>query len=133
MSYWQLRRISDERAARANLSDSHAVMQTMTFGVLALMAQLPIELRPAAFAAGTRWLTLEGEHIRLANFRVQAWQFLDRKNGDSTSIHDHVDVAVRALLCTLWDEETESSVDEMLEYYSELLSSHEGVAAVLGI
>lgn len=131
MSYRELRAVCEQRAAREGLAHSDAVMQTMTLGVLAVAGRIPAELRPALFVAGTRWLTTDPVLVRLEPFRVQAWEFLERKNGDSASVRDQVDVAVRALLCVLWEDETAQSLDELLAYFTELLGSHEGVVTVL--
>ncbi len=93
---------------------------------------VPAELQEQPVAAERRWLAPVGPLPALAAGRVAAWQFLDAKNGDSTKIEDRIDLAVRALICVLWDEADEGSeMEDGLEFFALLAERYGGLDLVL--
>lgn len=109
-----------------------AAMRTMTFGTMAMARDLPPVLRPALMAAMERWLVGAGEGPELTNHRVAAWEFTNAKNGNSTSINDTTDIAVRALICILWDEAlVDDQYWDTLEFFSSLAERYGGLERIL--
>lgn len=96
-------------------------MQTMTRRVIAIAKDLPDELLDGVAAAERQWLSNEASVPHVEDLRVAAWRFLEAKNGNSVTIDDNSDIAVRALICVLWDEADEDgAMEEGLEFFARL-------------
>jgi hypothetical protein len=80
----------------------------------------PIGLE-ALDAASRRWL--RGHTQPLEPLRVAVWTFLDAKHGNSTTIADDEDRAMRALLCCLYDEPDPNQLDTTLLFALDMLSA----------
>lgn len=124
----EVRRVS----VRESVIEPTAAMQVMTVGVMAMAREVPASLRGALVDAGTRWLT-DRSSPSLEAARVAAWQFLDAKNGSSVPVADREDMAVRALICVLWDEPDPGGDLEMsLDFYAGIAQRFGGLESALG-
>jgi len=65
---------------------------------------------PLAAATG---IWCRGLVARLDDHRVAVWQYLDDKNGNSTTVADYEDHFLRALICVLWDDPWAKRSDEL--------------------
>lgn len=134
MTYEALRSAVLRRSAAIGVTPGTAAMQTMTLGVMAMAEDLPANLKEQLVAAERRWLAPVDPLPVLTAGRVAAWQFLGAKNADSTTIEDRVDIAVRALICVLWDEADEGSeMEDGLEFFAQLAERYGGLEQVLGL
>lgn len=101
-------------------------MQIMTLKTIAMAKDLPDELREDLAAAARRWLTSESPLLSMEVARVAAWRFLEAKNSGSTTSMERTDVAVRALICVLWDEADEDGdMEDGLESFAQLAEQYE--------
>lgn len=133
-TYEKLRSVVFERAAAFQMTPGTAAMQTMTLGVSAMAPDLPRQLLGELVAAEGRWLTHAVCVPGLENARVAAWRFLEAKNGNSTMIRDRVDLAVRALICVLWDYPDEGvELEDGLEFFAQLAERYGGLERALGL
>ncbi len=133
VTYEGLRGAVLRTAAAEAIPVATAAMRTMTFGTMAMAQDLPPVLHPALVAAMERWLGGAGEGPELTEHCVAAWVFNETKNGNSTTIADQTDIAVRALICILWEE---ALVDDQswdtLEFFTSLAERYGGLERILG-
>src|SRR5690606_36006389 len=123
-TYERLRATTDAVASAERVSEATAALWVMTVEVLQMASLVPFELRPALVGAGQRWYLQSPDGPKLEPWRVASWQFLEAKHGNSTTVIDRVDVAVRGLICVLWDEEpTGDEVDSTLEYLGSVMDA----------
>ncbi len=109
-------------------------MAVMTLGAMAMARELPAALRPALAAASTRWYVGSCDGGSLETARIDSWRFLEDKNGDSTTIADRVDLAVRSLICVLWDEAPEEEdIASTLDFFATIADRYGDLEPVLGI
>lgn len=94
---------STERAKTLGVDQGVALTQVMVLGLVAMVDDLPEQLAQAYESARRRWMDTDLSVV-LEGWRVSAWNYLDEKNGNSTTIDDAEDIAVRALICVLWDD-----------------------------
>jgi hypothetical protein len=124
-AFARLRRDADAVTTTEGISSTAAAMWVMVVQALAMAAHVPIELRQALVAASARWYTRDCDPPRLEEWRVASWRFLQAKHGNSTTVIDLSDVAVRALICVLWDDEPSGEdADMSLDYLGSLLDGH---------
>ena len=118
----RLRNAVDAVTTVEGVSETAAAMWVMVVEVLALAEFVPADLREALLDAARRWYLRSSEVPPLESWRVASWRFLQTKHGNSTAVSDRVDIAVRALICVLWDEEpTKDDTDLTLDYLGSLL------------
>lgn len=121
-------------AAEQSVTEGVAAMWVMTVAAMAMAQDIPLNLRPAMAAAVDRWYAKTADHQSLEPARVACWRFLDTKNGNSTTIDDPVDVAVRTLICVLWDEADEGSdLATGLDFFTGLANRRGGLELILGL
>ena len=134
VQYEDLRSAVTRLAAARGVSDGTAAMFLMTLGVMAMAGHIPEPLRPAVVEASARWFAaLEGPGL-LEPARVACWKYLESKNGNSTAISDKTDIAVRGLICVLWDEADEGDdLETGLEFFAQLVDKYGGLEAALEI
>ena len=126
--YAKVRRV----AAEQGVTEGPAAMWLMTVAAMAMAADIPVTLRSAMAAGVSRWYAGDVGQASLESARVACWQFLDAKNGNSTTIDDRVDVAVRTLICVLWDAADEGSELAMgLDFFVGLVNRHGGLEPTL--
>lgn len=125
----------DRVATEEGLAFGAAAMDVMVTVALAMGSALPRELRGVLVAASSRWFGgRRDEGVRLALLAQDCWSFLEAKHGNSTTVVDREDVAVRTLLCVLWDEAPESEEFEMtVDYFVSMVDRFEGVREVVGL
>jgi len=125
----RLRRVGAERAAAEGLTESHAAMLAILLEVLALACYVPVELRRAVVDACRRWYVGLAEGESLEPMRVECWNYLQHRNGDSTTVADQTDLVVRGLICVLYDEAPALDDIEMtFDYFGGLLDRLSGEA-----
>lgn len=126
-TYRSLRAAIEDTAVRRALTVEEASMKVMTQIVLNMAPNIPHELLPAMESASRRWGgTGTGTRpSELEEARVRAWKFLKARNGTSVLVKDAVDVAVRALICVLYDSVHEDGdlVDTM-EFLADLIDQY---------
>jgi hypothetical protein len=134
VSYEELRSEVARLAAVRGVSDGTAAMFLMTLSVMAMARHIPEPLRPGLVEASARWFAgLEGIGS-LQPARVACWKYLEAKNGNSTSVTDKTDVAVRGLICVLWDHADEGDdLEAGLEFFAQLVDPYGGLEATLGL
>ena len=110
----------EQVAATSNCDSADASMQVMCIRTLEMTKAVPPGLRPALVDSASRWL-VGNETPSLEPARVACWQFLEGKNGNSTTINDREDVAVRALICVLCDE-PDDDLDMSIDFFESLLT-----------
>ena len=121
-------------AAEQSVTEGVAAMWLMSVAAMAMAADIPATLRPAMAAAVSRWYANAVDQPSLEPARVACWRFLDAKNGNSTTIDDRIDVAVRTLICVLWDAANEGSDLVMgLDFFAGLANRHGGLEPILGL
>lgn len=121
-TYERLRLATDAVALSNGISEPSAAMWVMTVEIMKLAESLPHELRQALVDVCQHWYVPSQATASLEAWRVRCWQFLEAKNGNSSSVVDRSDVAVRGLICVLWDSEPSfEDVDPTLEYLGSLL------------
>jgi len=98
-----LHKASADRAQALGLDQGVALMQLMAAGLRAMLDDMPEQLAQAYESARRRWVEMDSSAL-LEGWRVSAWNHLGQKNGNSTTIDDAEDIAVRALICVLWDD-----------------------------
>lgn len=134
IEYADLRDEVRRAAALAAVSEGVAAMMVMTFGVMAMAREVPPSLRAALVQGCARWLAGARTNGALEEARVECWKFLEAKHGDSTTIADREDIAVRALICVLWDEADEGDDLEMgLDFFAQIASQFGGLEEALGL
>jgi hypothetical protein len=120
-SYERLRLEIEVHARKEVVSEPVAAMTVMLLEVLGMARYFPQSLRSPLVLACQRWLLLSSPAPLLEPARVAAWSFLQEKNGSSTMVKDRVDIAVRLLICILWDaEHAEDDFDMTLGYFADL-------------
>ena len=102
--------------AAEGVSQPVAAMRVMTVTVMGLARDVPPALRGGLADACARWLANQPVGS-LEPARVAAWQFLDEKNGSSSTVADATDAVVRALICILWDEAQATDLDLAVEAF----------------
>ena len=81
-----------------------------------------------------RWFAPSPVDRPLAGLAAECWSYLEAKNGNSTTVADREDVAVRTLLCVLWDEVPDAEeLDSTLDYFVSLVDQFEGIGDALGL
>lgn len=85
------------------LADRRTVMRVMTRWIGLARADLPTVGLTALSVAEEHWV--KDIPSDLLESRVACWRYLDAKNGNSTTIGDREDHAMRALICVLFDDE----------------------------
>ena len=93
----------------------------MTLCVMAMAAHVPDNLRPALQVAVSRWYVGASVATPWEPFRIACWSYLDQSNGDSVTIVDQTDIAVRALICVLDEELTVDDYDMTTDFFGNLL------------
>lgn len=121
------------RAAVEGIPLTTASMRTITLCAMAMASDLPREFRPALLAGAQRWLLDEGSSVPLEPYRVAAWLFLKEKNGTTITINDRVDLAMRALIGILWDEEDEEDLGDSWDFLAHLATKYGGLESALSV
>lgn len=119
--YRQFIKAVDWFAELHQVPESDAALRVMVLCVMAMAADVPTELRPALQAAVGRWYVGTAAVAPWEPFRLACWQHLDDKNGNSTTIADRTDTAVRALICVLGDELSADDYDMTLDFFGSLM------------
>jgi hypothetical protein len=134
VQYERLRSAVNDASISRGLNFGAAAMYTMTVGVMAMAAAVPDPLKVAAIDAGARWFAGLGEGESFERARVACWKFLEDRNGSSSVVVDRTDIAVRGLICVLWDQPPEpADLETTLEYFAELADRFGGLEDALGI
>ncbi len=121
-AYEQLRTSTDDVSSAEDISESAAALWVMTVKVMQMSGYIPIELRRALFGAVERWYLRSQDAPKLEPWRVRCWQFLEARHGNSSTVADRVDVAVRGLISVLCDDEMSADeVDDTLGYLGSVL------------
>ena len=119
--YDRLRAVTAQRAA-GGLTEPQAAMLAIVLEVMALAGYVPEELRRAVVAASTRWFLGVSGGEALEPMRAECWHYLDRRHGNSTTVADLTDLAVRGLICVLYNDEPELEDIEMtFDYFGALM------------
>lgn len=113
-------RAVDQFADVHELSQPDAALRVMTLCVMAMATHVPDHLRPALQAAVERWYVGTSAATIWEPFRIACWQYLDEKNGNSTTIADRTDIAVRALICVL-GRDLDTDCDMTMDFFGSLL------------
>ena len=109
-------------------------MTVMTFGVMAMAREVPHSLRAGLVAGCARWFAGMQPERSLTRYRVECWKFLDAKHGNSTTVADREDMAVRALICILWDKPHEGGhLAQGLDYFAHLAEEFGVLDPALGL
>lgn len=133
LHYSDLRTEVRRVAAATSVTDGVAAMMVMTFGVMAMAREVPHQLRAGLVEACARWFAVQPTGS-LEEARVECWKFLEAKHGNSTTVADREDMAVRALICVLWDEADEGEELEMgLDYFAQIADRFGGLEPALGL
>ncbi|GAB4062458.1 hypothetical protein GCM10028777_02250 [Angustibacter speluncae] len=106
---------------------AHALRFVMCIAVMTMARHIPPPLRPALLRGCARWYADVEDADSLESDRVLCWHYLDAKNGNSTTINDATDVAVRVLIGVLWDECDEEDVDHFdmgFDFFAGLLARY---------
>jgi len=86
--------------------------------------ELPAIGRSGLVVAQEYWTGNGRATSDLDDARVGCWQYLDAKNGDSTTIRDREDHAVRALICVLGNKPEQASDHfDTLVFFFEMLDA----------
>ncbi len=98
-------------------------MRTLTACAELICSDLPQLGRSALALARRYWTSDDGVPRVLLEARVQCWEYLDVKNGDSTTIADREDHAMRALICCLYGETQEpGDCFDSVSFFFEMLN-----------
>lgn len=134
IDWGEFRSVIRRRANRDAVSEGTAAMAVMMLATMAMAGEIPAELRPALADAQERWISGRIPARTLEVWRVECWKFLESKNGNSTAVVDREDLAIRALICLLWDEADEGGdLDLGLEYFSWIAGQFGGLEEALGL
>ena len=134
VQYEDLRSAVRRLALMQGVNDGVAAMFTMMVGVMAMATSIPDSLRSAAVEAGARWFAGLDKPGSLEPARVACWNFLEAKNGNSTTVADRTDIAVRGLICVLWDQPDEGDdLETGLEFFAQLADRFGGLEDALGL
>jgi len=132
MTFDQLRELVRAYEAEHSVSEGKALRAIIAMAALAMCKSLPSSLRPGLFVAASQALGIVNETAALQPIRVEAWQFLDTKNGNSTTIADATDRAGRLLIAIAWDEEvTPGDLPEIYDFVLGLINDQPGLSGVL--
>lgn len=132
--YADLRAEVRRLASLTAVSDGVAAMMVMTLGVMAMARAVPYSLRAALVEACARWFAGVQPNGSLEEARVECWKFLEAKYGNSTTVEDREDLAIRALICILWDEANEGDdLETGLDFFAQIADRFGGLEAVLGL
>lgn len=100
-----------------------AAQHVTTFAAMSMAADPPPSLWPSLVEGVARWLSPGRRAESLEPHRGKAWKYLKQKNGTSVTIQDDEDVAVRVLICVLWDEADEDPLDvsRSLDFFADMV------------
>jgi hypothetical protein len=115
------------------IEPGEAAMVVMTVSVMAVAHALPDHLEPALLLACRRWCLLDPEAGPLEPSRIEGWEYLDSKYGNSTTIADPTDRAVRALICVLHDDQpSDDDLSDTLDFFIEMADGLPGLSQLFG-
>jgi hypothetical protein len=80
-------------------------------------SEAPHELIPVLAKAHSFWMGEAVDPVTLMEGKQACWQFLERKNGDSTTISDAEDRWVRGTLCLLDPPGDDCDLEGRLEWF----------------
>jgi len=125
----------DRLVAAEDLTVAAAAMFLMVNAAMAMASALPPGLRGALVTASSRWFA-EPSPVGhpLAGLAAECWSYLEAKNGNSITVTDREDIAVRTLLCVLWDEAPDAEeLNSTLDYFVSLVDQFDGIREALGL
>jgi hypothetical protein len=109
------------RATAGSLAEQWRALMSAIGLLIVTYDNLPELLRARLELVNTAWGEGRVDPAFLRTVKIECWEFLDAKHGNSTAIVDREDRAVRAMLCLLEPNgdalaasDTASWVDEML-------------------
>lgn len=134
VTHERLSELAKQFEARTGSSEGSATLRVMAIVVMAMAGEIPESLQSAFMSATQRWYAGQSTLGSLQSASVACWEYLEAKNGSSTEINDRSDIAVRALICVLWDEEPDDDDLQMtLDFFAPLADRFGGIAEVLGV
>lgn len=132
-TYGLVNREVDRLAATEGLATPAAAMWMIVVSAMAMASKLPESLRGALAQACLRWFSSPtlGE-ASLHQAAAHCWTYLETKHGNSTSIVDREDVAIRTLLCALVDDLPDmDELDMTIDFLVSMLDRFGGLQEVL--
>lgn len=115
------------------LDASAAAMWLAAVSAMAKASALPRALRASLISACSRWFgEPTGAHPPLRQLAADCWAYLETKHGNSSSIVDREDIAIRTLLCVLDDEPPAAAdLDMTIDFLVSMLDRFGGLRRVL--
>jgi hypothetical protein len=109
------------KAAKGGPADKWRALMSEIGALVASYGYLPEPLQARLEQVNMTWSTGVVDPDFLRSVKLESWEFLEAKHGNSSSVVDREDRAVRAMLCLLEPagdagaaSDTSSWVDEML-------------------
>lgn len=134
VTYESLRAALEEQACAAGSALPVAAQHAMLRAASAMAGDLPAQLLPDLAAAQRRWSGPAPDQPSLEPARVRSWQHLDTEGAGSAMPEARSHLAVRALICVLWDVAPDGpDLEETLEWFAVLAQQYGGLEHTLGV
>ncbi|WP_426344819.1 hypothetical protein ACN9MU_15265 [Pseudoduganella sp. R-32] len=101
---------------------SHATVARLMCRCMQLVSEYLPPVGGDALQQATRfWLDQSLDGTSLEDARISCWRYLNSKHGNSTSIDDKEDAAMRALLCVLYEKpQSDEFTEESLYWFVDM-------------
>lgn len=132
MNFDEFRQIVKAYEDDHSVSEGQALRAVTSFAALAMCSFLPESLRPGLLAAAATAFGSPTDQASLEPIRVATWQFLDERNGNSTTIADATDRAGRLLISIAWDQDIpDRDIADTYDFVLKLINDQPGLSSVL--
>ena len=132
MNFEQFRQLVRTYEEQNSVTEGQALRAVTSFAALAMTSFLPASLRLGLLTAAAEVTGATHSGTSLESIRVAAWQFLDEKNSNSTTIDDATDRAGRLLIAIAWDDELpDHDLPDTYDFVLSLINEQPGLSELL--